>query len=95
MRDVEIAMDDLIRFGAREEPRGDVTVQTRVIGGQFNGASVDYRLRKTGEEWRVIDVVIEGISMVSNFRDQFKAVVSSGGPDLLLKQLREKNSTTP
>ena len=82
-------------LGARDEPRGDVTVRTRIVGGQFSGALVDYRLRNTAGEWRVIDVVIEGISMVSNFRDQFKAVVSSGGPELLLKKLKEKNATDP
>jgi phospholipid transport system substrate-binding protein len=77
---------------ARDEPRGDVVVRTRISGGEFDGALVDYRLRDTAGEWRVIDVVIEGISMVSNFRDQFKAVVSSGGPELLLKKLKEKNA---
>ena len=82
-------------LGARDEPRGDVIVRTRIVGGQFSGALVDYRLRNTAGEWRVIDVVIEGISMVSNFRDQFKAVVSSGGPELLLKKLKEKNTTDP
>ena len=82
-------------LSARDEPRGDVIVQTKIAGGQFTGALVDYRLRKTAGEWRVIDVVIEGISMVSNFRDQFKAVVSSGGPELLLKKLKEKNAAGP
>ncbi len=82
-------------LSARDEPRGDVIVQTKITGGQFTGALVDYRLRKTAGEWRVIDVVIEGISMVSNFRDQFKAVVSSGGPELLLKKLKEKNAAGP
>ncbi len=53
---------------------------------------VDYRLRKHDSEWRVIDVVIEGISMVSNYRDQFKSIVSSGGPELLLEKLKEKNA---
>ena len=43
-------------------------------------------------DWLVIDVVIEGISMVSNYRDQFKSIVSSGGPELLLEKLREKNA---
>jgi phospholipid transport system substrate-binding protein len=80
---------------ARDEPRGDVVVRTRIAGGEFNGALVDYRLRNTAGEWRVIDVVIEGISMVSNFRDQFKEVVSSGGPELLLKKLKEKNAAGP
>jgi len=79
-------------IGEREEPRGDVVVQTKIVGGEFEGALVDYRLRKTDSEWRVIDVVIEGISMVSNYRDQFKSIVSSGGPELLLEKLKEKNA---
>jgi phospholipid transport system substrate-binding protein len=78
--------------GEREEPRGDVVVQTKILGGEFEGALVDYRLRKQESDWRVIDVVIEGISMVSNYRDQFKSIVSSGGPELLLEKLREKNA---
>ncbi len=78
--------------GEREEPRGDVVVKTKILGGEFEGALVDYRLRKQDSDWRVIDVVIEGISMVSNYRDQFKSIVSSGGPELLLEKLREKNA---
>ncbi len=79
-------------IGEREEPRGDVVVKTKILGGEFEGALVDYRLRKQGSEWRVIDVVIEGISMVSNYRDQFKAIISRGGPELLLDKLKEKNA---
>lgn len=78
--------------GEREEPRGDVVVKTKILGGEFEGALVDYRLRKQDSDWRVIDVVIEGISMVSNYRDQFKSIVSSGGPELLLEKLKEKNA---
>ena len=79
-------------IGEREEPRGDVVVQTKILGGEFEGALVDYRLRKQGEDWLVIDIVIEGISLVSNYRDQFKSIVSSGGPELLLERLKEKNA---
>jgi len=79
-------------IGEREEPRGDVVIQTKILGGEFDGALVDYRLRKQEASWRVIDVVIEGISMVSNYRDQFKSIVSTGGPQLLLEKLREKNA---
>ena len=78
--------------GERKEPRGDVVVQTRIIGGEFEGMLIDYRLRNQTGGWRVIDVVIEGISMVSNYRDQFKSIVSSGGPELLLEKLRQKNA---
>jgi phospholipid transport system substrate-binding protein len=79
-------------LGAREEPRGDVTIRTRIVGGEFEDTLVDYRMRQKGDEWLVIDVVIEGISMVSNFRDQFKEVLSRGGPEHLLEKLREKNA---
>ena len=79
-------------LGERAEPRGDVTVRTRIVGGDFEGADVDYRLRGKDGNWLVIDVVIEGISLVSNYRDQFKSVVGSGGPEALLDELKRKNA---
>jgi phospholipid transport system substrate-binding protein len=76
---------------ARVEPRGDVTVRTIVVGGQNDGVELHYRMRKKSGAWLVIDVVIEGVSLVSNFRSQFQEVVSEGGPDLLLERLKQKN----
>lgn len=84
-------------LGEEPRPRGDVVVATKIVGGENDGALVDYRMRqlKDGDEgWRIIDVVIEGISLVANFRDQFREVVSSGGPEELLRKLREKNAET-
>jgi phospholipid transport system substrate-binding protein len=78
-------------LGARVEPRGDVTVKTKIVGGENDGALVDYRMRK-GSDWRIIDVVIEGISLVANFRDQFRDVMGRGGPVALIQKLKEKNS---
>ncbi len=77
--------------GERQEPRGDVSVLTRVVGGEFDGADVRYRLRGKDGQWRIIDVKIEGISLVLNYRDQFEAVLSRGGPEGLLEALRKKN----
>ncbi len=81
--------------GEREEPRGDVTVLSVVVGGEFNNASVNYRLRNRSGRWLVIDVMIEGISFVSNYRDQFREVLGNGGPEHLLERLREKNRKEP
>jgi phospholipid transport system substrate-binding protein len=53
---------------------------------------VDYRMRKQDEDWKIIDVVIEGISLVANFRDQFRDVMGREGPSALLTKLREKNA---
>jgi phospholipid transport system substrate-binding protein len=78
-------------LGERLEPRGDVTVKTKVTGGEFDGAIIDYRMRYHNEDWRIIDVVIEGISLVANFRDQFREVLAREGPESLLEKLRARS----
>jgi phospholipid transport system substrate-binding protein len=79
-------------LGEQPEPRGDVTVKTKVVGGENDGALVDYRMREEDGSWKIIDVVIEGISLVANFRDQFRDVMGREGPSALLGKLREKNA---
>src|SRR5262249_29394633 len=78
-------------YGAQVEQRNDVTVKTRIVGGQFNGAEVSYRLRKEASDWKIIDVVIEGVSRVSNYRSQSQQVLNTGTIDDLLAKLRDKN----
>ena len=79
--------------GGREEARGDYTVQTRIKRSTGADLNVEYRLRKSGEAWLLIDVIGEGISLVSNLRSQFGEILNEGGPDKLLKVLREKNAS--
>ena len=80
--------------GSRTEPRGDVTVQTQIVGGGFDGATVDYRMRQRGNGWKAIDVVVEGVSLVSSYRSQFREALSGGSPQKLLERMREKNAFT-
>lgn len=80
--------------GERSEERGDVTVQTKIVGGQANDLQVDYRLRQKEGSWRVIDVVVEGASLLSNYRSQFAEVMSQGGAETLLKRMRERKIVT-
>ena len=81
-------------LGSRAEPRGDVTVATRIEGGTADGILVDYRLRKGDGPWMLIDVIIEGVSLVSSYRSQFAEILGHGDPEELLKQLREKNAAS-
>jgi phospholipid transport system substrate-binding protein len=79
--------------GDREEARGDWTVQSKIVrGGGSSDIQVDYRLRKAGDAWKVIDIVIERVSLVANFRSQFQDILGNGTPDKLLAVLREKNA---
>jgi phospholipid transport system substrate-binding protein len=78
--------------GDRDEGRGDWTVQTknRRPGGGGD-VLVEYRLRQKNGEWKVIDVLVEQISLVSNYRSQFQVIFTNGGIEHLFEVLREKN----
>jgi phospholipid transport system substrate-binding protein len=73
------------------ETNGDVSVKTVIRGGKFDGTPVDYRLRNASQ-WRVIDVVIENVSLVSSFRTQFADVLAKSGPTGVLAKLKERNA---
>jgi phospholipid transport system substrate-binding protein len=80
-------------LGERKAARGDVIVQTKILrGSRSEDVLVDYRLRQRDGQWKIIDVVVEGVSLVSNFRSQFQDIVANGGPDRLLTLLKEKNA---
>ena len=94
-RRIEGFAEEQIEIGAaRLERNGDVTVKTKVVGGSANGVLVDYRLRESEGSWGIIDVVIEGVSLVQNFRAQIQDIVSSKGADQLIVELRGKNESS-
>ena len=80
-------------LGERPEGHGDVSVHTKILrGGHSEDVVVDYRVRQHDGQWKIIDVIVEGVSLVSNFRSQFQDIVANGGPDRLLTLLKEKNA---
>jgi phospholipid transport system substrate-binding protein len=93
-RNVESYHDETIQItGAREEPGGDWTVQTKIVRGGPDDILVDYRLRRQADgSWKIIDFVIEGVSLVANYRSEFQDILSRGGPAELLRLLAEKNA---
>jgi phospholipid transport system substrate-binding protein len=51
---------------------------------------MDYRLMKKGGNWKVYDVVIDGVSLIQNYRGQFTAILRSSSYEHLVQVLREK-----
>ncbi|MFM8410212.1 MAG: phospholipid-binding protein MlaC [Alphaproteobacteria bacterium] len=89
------ANEKVVLLGDREEARGDWSVKTKIArGGGSDDILVDYRLRKPpgSDDWKIIDVTIEGVSLVANFRSQFQEIMASGGADRMLALLAEKNA---
>ena len=65
-------------------------VRTTVISDKGE-LPMDYRLLKKHDNWYVYDVVIDGVSLVRNYRDQFDRIIRSSSHTDLVKKLREKS----
>ncbi len=76
----------------KESVDGDhAEVKSKVITARGEQYSLDYRLKKEGNKWMVYDVVIEGVSLVANYRSQFNRVIQTQGYPELVKKLRLKS----
>lgn len=65
-------------------------VNTVIITMDKKEVDIVYRLHKVGGEWRVYDVVVEGVSLVKNYRDQFRSIIRRTSYANLVKILRAK-----
>lgn len=68
-----------------------VKVKTQILQNGSQPVKVDYSLEKFGDDWKVTDVEIEGVSIVTSYRSQFDEAIKQGGVDHLIQQLVDKN----
>jgi phospholipid transport system substrate-binding protein len=74
-----------------ESIEGDVaTVNTKIVTRSGADIPIDYRLLREGNTWRIYDFLIEGVSLVSNYRSQFNRIIQQTGYDDLIKKMRVK-----
>lgn len=69
----------------------DVTVKTVVKDASSKPLAIDYRLSKAANGWKVYDVVVENLSLVTNYRSSFNSEITKSGIDGLIKALEAKN----
>jgi phospholipid transport system substrate-binding protein len=76
----------------RADPNAsDVTVRTEVIRPGQTPVEIDYSMTKTPSGWKAYDVIVGGVSLVTNYRDEFNQQVQQGGIDGLIRSLAAKN----
>ena len=68
------------------------SVKTQILQQGGQPIEVDYSLAKEVDAWKVFDIVIEGVSLVTNYRSQFSTEVRQNGLDSLIKKLADKNA---
>jgi len=69
----------------------DVTVQTQVKQPGAQPIPIDYSMEKTPFGWKVYDVVIDGVSLVTNYRSSFGTEIRQSGIDGLIRTLASRN----
>ena len=85
--------DQVIEFRSlRSAPAAtEVTVRSMVKQSGTAPIAMDYDMEKTPAGWKVFDIKVEGISLVTTYRDTFAEIVRDGGVDGLIKALEDKN----
>ena len=84
LKDLDVQVRDSRKNGS------DMIVRTQMIG-RAKPVAIDYNLENTGGGWRVYDVTVEGLSLVTTYRDDFNATISSSGVSGLIATLKLKN----
>lgn len=77
-----------------EDGASNATVKTSILQEGGQPIAVDYALEKKADDWKVYDIVIEGVSLVTNYRSQFAQEIRQNGLDSLIKKLAEKNGAS-
>jgi phospholipid transport system substrate-binding protein len=87
---VERYTGEAVKFVGDRAEGSLAVVQTRLVPTKGPEVPIDYRLIEKDGRWRVYDVVIEGVSMVANYRTQFDRVIRSSSYAELVKRLKDK-----
>jgi phospholipid transport system substrate-binding protein len=66
------------------------TVRTRLVTKQSTEIPVEYRMLKRGDRWLVYDVIIEGVSLIANYRTQFNKIIQTSSYQDLVKKMKGK-----
>ena len=70
-------------------------VSFRITPEQGSEIAIEYRLSQRGSQWTVYDIVVDGVSLVSNYRSQFNSIIGTSSVTQLLERMRTARSRRP
>ena len=73
-----------------EKKKGNVALVKTIVQKSNDEISVDYKLIKSGDDWKIYDFIVEGVSMIRNYRIQFKKIIHKSSYEELVSKLRKK-----
>ncbi|MCP9455561.1 MAG: ABC transporter substrate-binding protein [Nitrospira sp.] len=87
---IETYSGEGVQYLNERQDKAYAEVRTKVLSGKAE-IPLDYRLIQKGNDWRVYDVVVDGVSLVNNYRGQFAKIIRTSSYDGLVEQLRKKS----
>ena len=89
---IELYRGEKITYAGQTVDGDQAVVRTRIITKQGTEIPVDYRMWMRDGRWRVYDVVIEGVSLIGNYRTQFNTIITSSSYEELVKKIKAKQN---
>jgi phospholipid transport system substrate-binding protein len=90
IKKIESYTDEKFLYTGESIESDYAVVDTKVITKRNVETPIEYRLLKKGGEWKVYDVVIEGVSLINNYRTQFNKVIRQNSYEELVKRMKNK-----
>ncbi len=87
---LELYAGEKISYVGESMEGEQATVRTKIVTKQGTDIPVDYRMHRRGDRWLVYDVVIEGISLVANYRSQFNTIIQASSYEKLVARMKTK-----
>jgi phospholipid transport system substrate-binding protein len=88
---VELYGGEKIQYlGDTIDDQTQAKVQTKLLTKGGSDIPIEYRMHKKGERWLVYDVIIEGVSLIANYRTQFNKIIQTSSYQELVKKMKTK-----
>jgi phospholipid transport system substrate-binding protein len=91
-RSVRASGDEKVQY-ENESRQGDTaTVETKVVSGNGDELPIDYQMHDVDGQWKVYDMIIDHVSIVSNYHAQFERVIAQSSLAALLQRMKDQKS---
>jgi phospholipid transport system substrate-binding protein len=87
---VELYGGEKIEYTGESIDADHAAVGSRIVTRQGLQVPIQYRMQRRGDRWLVYDVVIEGVSLVANYRSQFDKIIRTSSFDELVKKMKAR-----
>jgi phospholipid transport system substrate-binding protein len=93
IKKIEMYSGEKVLYAGESVNNGYAVVKTRIASKAGNEISIDYMMLDENGTWMIYDVLIEGVSLVNNYRAQFAEIINSGSYEELVRKLKNKELT--